>query len=113
MSKDEITLFTKNKLFVQYINLQKEVKQVEEALAEQWKTLQEAMETNDVPKIEGDWGSITLASRKNYKETGKVSDEFKKSVIDTKKVGAHTTLTGEVPEGVEVSETKYLTKRFN
>jgi hypothetical protein len=70
------------------------------------------MEANDVNKIDGEWGSITLATRKTFKEAGEVSDEFKKTVLDTTKVSAHATLTGELPEGIEVSESKYLTKRF-
>jgi len=112
MSKDELTLFTKSEMFLRYVSLQKDLKALEADLDEQWKSLQKAMEANGVEKISDDWGSITLASRKNYKEAGEVADEFKKTVLDTTKVSAHATLTGELPEGVEVSESKYLTKRF-
>lgn len=112
MSKDELTLFTKSEVFLRYISLQKDLKELESELNEQWDTLQTVMEQNGVTKIDGDWGSITLTNRKNYKEIGEVADEFKKTVLDTTKVGAHNTLTGELPAGVEVSETKYLTKKF-
>jgi len=112
MSKNELALFTQSKAFTRYVSLQKDLKELEGELKEQWNSLQEAMENNSVNKIDGDWGSITLASRKNYSYTGEIDPEFTKTVIDTKKVGAHTTLTGELPNNVEMSETKYLTKRF-
>lgn len=112
MSKDELTVFTKGEMFLRYVSLQKDLKELEKDLDDQWKSLQKAMAENDVNKIDGDWGSITLANRKNYKEKGAVADEFKKTVLDTTKVSAHATLTGELPEGVEVSETSYLVKKF-
>jgi hypothetical protein len=112
MSNNGLTLFTKSEMFLRYISLQKDLKELEAELDDQWKSLQSAMEANGVTKIDGEWGSITLASRKNYKEVGDVSDEFKKTVLDTTKVGAHATLNGELPEGIEVSETNYIVKKF-
>jgi hypothetical protein len=112
MSKDELTLFTKGEMFLRYVSLQKDLKELEKDLDKEWKALQKAMEENGVEKISDDWGSITLATRKNYKEAGEVSDKFKKIVLDTTKVSAHATLTGELPEGVEVSESNYLVKKF-
>lgn len=112
MSQDELALFTKGKMFLRYVSLQKDLKELEKELDDQWKSLQKAMEENGVDKISDDWGSITLASRKNYSFIGKVAPEFEKTVPDTTKIAAHATLTGELPKGVEVSETKYLVKKF-
>ena len=73
-------------------------------------TLLEAMIDNDVIKLEGDWGYITRATRRTFKGS---NPEFMKTVLDTTKVGAYVTLNSQLPEGVEQSETAYLTKKFN
>ena len=72
-------------------------------------TLLEAMVANDIVKLEGDWGYITKAVRKTYKG---FNPEFAKTVLDTTKVAAQVTLTGQLPEGVDVIETPYITKKF-
>lgn len=92
-------------LEAQYKDLEKQKKEAEA-------TLLEAMQEHGVRKIEGDWGYITLATRQNFKEIGKLAPRFTKTVLDSAKVKAHYTLTGELPAGVEVSETNYLTKRI-
>ena len=71
-----------------------------------------AMEDAGIDKISGDWGYITKATRKSFKMTGEVAPEFLKSALDSKKVNAHVTLEGELPAGVEQSETVYLTKKI-
>lgn len=73
-------------------------------------TLLEAMIDNDVVKLEGDWGYITRATRRTFKGS---NPEFMKTVLDTTKVGAYVTLNNQLPEGVEQSETPYITKKFN
>jgi hypothetical protein len=72
----------------------------------------EAMDAHGIPKLEGDWGTITLAARKTFRAIGEINDEFTKKAIDTKKVGAYYTLNGDLPVGVEVNETKYLVKKL-
>lgn len=88
-------------------------KQLEIEKKEAESKLIEAMDQHGVRKIEGDWGYITLATRKSYKAVGEFSDEFTKKALDTKKVAAHYTLTGEMPAGVEQNETQYLTKKIS
>lgn len=88
---------------------EKAFKALEVAKKEAEATLLEAMVANDIVKLEGDWGYITKAVRKSYKGS---NSEFMKSVLDTAKVAAHVTLTGGLPEGVEQSETSYITKKF-
>ena len=77
--------------------------------AEAEETLLKAMLDNDIVKLEGDWGYITRAVRKNFHG---MHPDFMKSVLDTTKVKAHVTLTGELPTGVTQSETPYITKKF-
>lgn len=84
-------------------------KKLEVAKKEAEATLLQAMIDNDIVKLEGDWGYITKAVRKTFKG---FNAEFTKTVLDTTKVSAHVTLTGSLPEGVEQSETAYITKKF-
>ena len=67
---------------------------------------------NGVDKIEGDWGYITLAERTGYKAIGDISDEFSKKTLDSKKVKAYVTLSGDLPVNVAEIKTQYITKKF-
>jgi hypothetical protein len=84
-------------------------KELETKKKEAEATLLQAMIDNDIVKLDGDWGYITKAVRKSYKGT---NPDFMKSVLDTAKVSAHVTLNSQLPEGIEQSETQYITKRF-
>lgn len=66
------------------------------------------------PELTGISGYITLATRKNYKVTDidELDDQFKSLKADTDKIKAQHTLTGELPAGVETSETQYITKKI-
>lgn len=86
-----------------------EFKKLEVAKKEAEATLLEAMIDNDIVKLEGEWGYITKAVRKTFKGT---NPDFMKSVLDTTKVSAQVTLTGQLPDGVEQSEKPYITKKF-
>lgn len=80
--------------------------------------IKEAMIAGGVNKIDIDLdnftGYITLAERVSYKaeDLDEVADEFKKPTLDTDKVKAQATLTGELPAGVVESKTQYITKKF-
>lgn len=100
-------------LEVTYKELEKESK----AAVEQ---LKEAMIENNIPKIEFDpeltgiSGYVTLAERINYKveSIADVQPKFLKKVLDTDKVKASATLTGELPKGVSESRTQFITKKI-
>ena len=89
---------------------EKAFKALEVAKKEAETTLLEAMIDNDVVKLEGDWGYITRAVRRTFKGS---NPEFMKTTLDTTKVGAYVTLNDQLPEGIEQSETNYITKKFN
>lgn len=80
--------------------------------------IKEAMIKAGVPKIEIDLpglsGYITLAERTNYcaADISEVPEEFTKPALDTDKVKAQHTLTGQLPAGVVESKTQYITKKF-
>ena len=66
------------------------------------------------PELTGISGYITLATRTNYKvlDPEELDDQFKTLSPDTAKIKAQHTLTGELPAGVETSETQYITKKI-
>jgi len=111
-TKKAIAILTKfAKLEAQYKAAEKEAK---EANAQLTKAMIEA----GVPKIDIDLpnltGYITLVEKVLYKaeDISEVPAEFIKQALDTTKVKAQATLTGELPAGVVESKTQYITKKF-
>lgn len=98
--------------------LETQYKEMEKAKKEAENEILQAMIAGDVTKIEFDndeiKGYITLATRTSYKATdlSEVPDTMKKLSLDTTKVKAQHTLTGELPAGVVESTTQYLTKKI-
>jgi len=76
--------------------------------------VKQAMIDNNVTKIDGDWGYITLAERTTYKaeDLDAVDEKYLKPTLDTAKVKAEAVLTGALPEGVSESKTQYITKKL-
>lgn len=80
--------------------------------------IKNAMIEANVPKIEIDLpnltGYITLAERTNYRaeDLSQVPEEYTKPALNTDKVKAQHTLTGQLPVGVVESKTQYITKKF-
>lgn len=93
-------------------------KAAEKEAKEAAELIKEAMIEAGVPRIEIDLpdlqGYITLAERTNYKadDLSEVDEEFLKPALDTEKVKAQATLTGQLPVGVTESKTQYITKKF-
>lgn len=89
----------------------KELKAKHDAIIDQ---IKEAMIANDVTKIDGDWGYITLAERTSYKadDLEQVPPEFTKKALDTQKVKASAVLMGALPNGVAETKTQYITKKL-
>ena len=104
-----------------YAKAEAQLKAMEKDAKEANEQIKQAMIDAGVDRIEldpeltgGISGYITLATRKNYKVTDpeELADEFKTLSPDTAKVKAHEVLTGELPAGVETSETQYITKKI-
>lgn len=89
----------------------KEAKAHADAVTEQ---IKQAMIDNNVTKIDGDWGYITLAERTSYgaEDIDSVPVEFVKPTLDTAKIKASVTLAGQLPTGVTESKTQYITKKL-
>lgn len=103
-----------------YAKLETQLKAAEKEAKAANETIKQAMIDGGVDRIEFDpeltgiKGYITLATRKNYKVTDldELDDQFKSLKADTDKIKAQHTLTGELPAGVETSETQYITKKI-
>lgn len=76
--------------------------------------IMEAMQTNGVTRLDGEWGYITLAERTTYKadDITEVDEQYLKPTLDTTKVKAQAVLTGALPAGVTESKTQYITKKL-
>lgn len=117
MGTTELQRFIDNKSLValrKFAAAEAELKELQKTHDEIVAQIKEAMIANDVKKIDGDWGYITLAERTNYKATDitAVPKKFTKLSLDTTKVKAAATLTGELPKGVTESTTQFITKKL-
>ena len=91
-----------------------ELKEVQSKIDDTWKSVEKQMIDNNIKSVKGEWGSLTIAERTNYKaeDIDLVPKKFIKKTLDTKKVSAAEQLTGELPKGITASQTKFLTKRL-
>lgn len=115
MGSTELQRFIDNKSLValkKFAKAEAELKEMKAKHDEVLEQIKQAMIDNGVYKLQGEWGSITLAERTTYKAVGKLSPDFTKEVIDTDKVKAHAVLTGDLPVNVEEQKTQYITKRL-
>ncbi len=100
-----------NEQFKNYLQLQKAVK-TQDALFRE--SVKNEMIKYEIPKIQGEWGSITLVNREDYKVTDedKIPTEYKEEktvvVVDTKAIKEDYTLTGVLPAGVEIKKSQYI-----
>lgn len=102
-----------------YAKAEAALKALEAESKEATEQLKQAMIDANVPKLvfdpelSGIEGYITLAERVNYKadDIESVPAEYTKRTLDTDKVKAQHTLTGQLPVGVVESRTQYITKK--
>lgn len=101
-----------------YAKAEMALKKLEAEVNEANALIKEAMIAGGVDRITLDsetlTGYITLAERTNYsaEDITAVDPQYLKSALDTTKVKAQHTLTGELPAGVSESKTQYITKKI-
>lgn len=104
-----------------YAKAEAALKALESEVKDATDQIKEAMIAGGVDKITLDsetlQGYITLAERTNYKLAEGVTidelpEQYSKRTLDTDKVKAQATLTGELPAGVVESKTQYITKKI-
>lgn len=100
-----------NEQFKNYLNLQSAIK-TQDALFRE--SVKNEMIKYEIPKLKGDWGSISLVNREDYKveDESKVPTEYKqeKTIIevDTKQIKEDFILTGILPAGVVIKKSQYI-----
>ena len=117
MGSTELQRFIDNKSLVAIKKFAKAEAQLKELKAKHDEVIEQvkqAMIDNGVEKIQGEWGSITLAERTTYStdDIDQVPLNLTKRVLDTGKVKAQAVLNGVLPAGVSESKTQYITKRL-
>ena len=117
MGNTEIQRFIDNKSLVairKFAAAEAQLKELKAKHDEVIEQVKQAMIDNGVEKIQGEWGSITLAERTTYgsDDISAVGLKFTKRVLDTTKVKAEATLKGHLPSGVSESKTQYIVKRL-
>lgn len=104
-----------------YAKAEAALKALESEVKDATDQIKEAMIAGGVDKITLDsetlQGYITLAERTNYKLAEGVTidelpEQYSKRTLDTDKVKAQATLTGQLPAGVVESKTQYITKKI-
>lgn len=100
-----------NEEFKKYLAFQKQVKSQDSMFRE---TVKNEMIRYNIPKLTGEWGSITLVTKDLYKVTDqdKVPAEYKseKTIIevDMKAIKEDYTLMNVLPAGVEINKSQYV-----
>lgn len=90
-----------------------EYKALQDKLTAEWKTVEGLMIDGDIKKIEGDWGSLTIAERLDFDINMDVlAPRFKKTVADTTKIRTMFQLDRKPITGATPKYKKYLTKRI-
>lgn len=88
------------------IELQKQLEKMESELKTE---LLDAMKQYDIVSIKNDNYTISRAKRASYKgDVNSVPVDMLKTSLDTTKIGNFEKLYGELPKGVEKSETEYV-----
>lgn len=94
------------------LNFLQVTKELEEQIEASYAYLKEQMVANNVRSVKGEWGSLTIAERLNWKTIDTVAPRFYKKTLDTSKLKAYYIAMNRLPNGVDVSTTQYLSKRL-
>lgn len=93
------------------INALQTAKTLQEELDSFYAHIQAEMEANGVTSVKGDWGHLTLATRKNWKAS-QLPPRFYKQTLDTAKLNFLYKTGDALPNGASFTETQYLAKRI-
>jgi hypothetical protein len=86
-------------------------KMLEDDLKDFYAHIEEQMVEHDITSIKGDWGHLTLATRKNW-QGDKLPPRFYKQVLDTTKLNLLHKAGERLPSGASFTESRYLSKRI-
>lgn len=93
--------------FRSFLTFQKKAK---ESISVYWQTIENAMINNDIKKISGDWGYLTIVEKLSFDYTDELPRSYKKLVPDEKKIADTFRLNGKPVKGTTPKYRKYLRK---
>jgi hypothetical protein len=109
LSRGKAGSLADNKAFLDFLSIQQ---QMTAEFDKTWEVIRDQMEQYGITKIDGDWGHILIAERRNWVASDVVPPRFTKKVLDGSKIAAYFKLHNKVPTGISLTTTKYLTKKI-
>lgn len=76
-----------------------------------WTAAETEMRNHSITSIKGDWGSLNMAQRKNWRADS-LPPRFYKQILDTAKLNAFYKSGVALPKGASFEVTTYLSKRI-
>lgn len=89
----------------------KQAKELQNVLEDAWTQIEDQMLKHNVTSIKGEWGSLSIAERKNWKGD-KLPPRFYKQTLNTAKLNSMLKLGEKLPKGASYTTTQYLTKKI-
>lgn len=100
---------SKPKQFAEFVE---QAKALQNVLEEAWGIVEQQMLDRNVKQVKGDWGTLSIAERRNWKVTGNLPPRFYKQTVDTSKLNFMQAHGEKLPKGVVMSKSKYMTKKL-
>jgi hypothetical protein len=85
---------------------------LQNTIEEAWGVVEQQMLDRNVKQVKGDWGSLSIGTRRNWKVEGQLPPRFYKQTIDTAKLNFMQGRGEKLPKNAKLTTTKYLTKRL-
>jgi hypothetical protein len=95
--------------FADFVTL---AKTLQNELDAAWGIVEQQMLDRDITQLKGEWGTVSIGERKNWKATGQLPPRFYKQTLDTTKLNFMLSHGDTLPAGVDYSVKQYLTKRI-
>jgi hypothetical protein len=100
---------TKPEQFAKFVAAAKEIQGQLDAA---WGYVEQSMLDGNVTQLKGEWGTVSLAERKNWKATTVLPPRYYKQTLDTAKLNFLYKAGEQLPAGAEFTTSQYITKRI-
>lgn len=100
---------SKPKQFAEFVS---QAQALANVLEEAWGIVEQQMLDRNVKQVKGDWGTLSIAERRNWKITGNLPPRFYKQTVDTAKLNFLQGRGEKLPKGATLTKTKYITKKL-
>lgn len=89
-----------------------QAKEVQAQLDLAWGLVEQQMLDRDVKQVKGEWGTISVSERRNWKATKELPPRFYKKSLDTARLNFMQKQGDKLPAGAVMTTTKSITKRL-